>query len=203
MGAGVFDFFGTNLFYVNAGSKRQEPLQFGIRTAIEEGVIDLVAEQLGLNPKVCLGDPKKVFAQRQPVKAAVPAPAAASAPMAAAPINAAADAGIGPDGMVKVPFDFTSADIVPQAASLIDRIAGAVAQKRSVRVELIAHDTERLDPESRLGLSKLRVMALQQALQGKGIAPTRVHTDWLPDPTNAAIRHDGAGYEVVAILTVK
>ncbi len=41
IGAGVFRFFGTELFDINIGAKGQEPLQLGIRTALEEGVLKL------------------------------------------------------------------------------------------------------------------------------------------------------------------
>jgi hypothetical protein len=41
VGVGIFRFFGTDLFDVNIGEKGQEPLQLGIRTALEEATIRL------------------------------------------------------------------------------------------------------------------------------------------------------------------
>src|SRR5690606_34162038 len=43
VGFGVFRFFGSELFDINMGAKNQEPLQLGVRTAIEAGIFDLVA----------------------------------------------------------------------------------------------------------------------------------------------------------------
>lgn len=53
VGVGVFRFFGSNLFDINVGTKSQEPLQLGVRTAIEAGVLQLVASVAGVNPTPC------------------------------------------------------------------------------------------------------------------------------------------------------
>src|SRR5690606_6592044 len=54
IGAGVFRFFGSNLFDINVGAKNQEPLQLGVRTAIEAGVLQLVASVAGVDPGPCV-----------------------------------------------------------------------------------------------------------------------------------------------------
>src|SRR5690606_7389857 len=54
VGAGVFRFFGTNLFDINVGAKNQEPLQLGVRMAIEAGVMDLVGSIAGVDPRPCM-----------------------------------------------------------------------------------------------------------------------------------------------------
>lgn len=54
VGAGLFRFFGTTLVDVNIGSKGQEPLQLGIRTALEEATMKLVAAVNGVDPGECL-----------------------------------------------------------------------------------------------------------------------------------------------------
>ena len=63
VGANMFRFFGVDLVDVNAGSKRQEPLQLGVRTTIEQGVIELVAAVTGVEASPCLagqaGNPGK------------------------------------------------------------------------------------------------------------------------------------------------
>lgn len=41
--AGVYRFFGDYLIDVNAGTKDQEPLQMGVRTALEYGVLELLS----------------------------------------------------------------------------------------------------------------------------------------------------------------
>lgn len=43
IGIDVFRFFGENLFDIYAGQKNQEPLQLGVRMAIEAAVIELIA----------------------------------------------------------------------------------------------------------------------------------------------------------------
>jgi len=54
VGVGVFRFFGSNLFDINVGAKNAEPLQLGVRTAIEAGVLQLVASVAGVDPTTCI-----------------------------------------------------------------------------------------------------------------------------------------------------
>lgn len=53
-GVGLFRFFGSDLFDVSLGAKGQEPLQLGIRTALEEGVLRLVSTATSTDPAECL-----------------------------------------------------------------------------------------------------------------------------------------------------
>ena len=55
--ANVFRFFGSELFDVNLGAKGQEPLQLGIRTALEEATLRLVAVVTATDPTSCLTQP--------------------------------------------------------------------------------------------------------------------------------------------------
>lgn len=52
--AGIFSFFGTNLFDIQAGVKNQEPLQLAIRSVMELGTMELVAFMYGVNYSDCL-----------------------------------------------------------------------------------------------------------------------------------------------------
>jgi curli biogenesis system outer membrane secretion channel CsgG/outer membrane protein OmpA-like peptidoglycan-associated protein len=54
VGVGVFRFFGSNLFDVNVGAKNQEPLQLGVRTAIEAAVMELVGSVANVDPTTCM-----------------------------------------------------------------------------------------------------------------------------------------------------
>lgn len=54
VGFGVFRFFGNELFDVNVGAKNQEPLQLGVRMAIEAGVLQLVASVADIDPGSCV-----------------------------------------------------------------------------------------------------------------------------------------------------
>jgi len=53
VGVNVFRFFETDLFDVNAGSKDQEPLQLGVRMAIEDAVLQLVSSVSDEDPADC------------------------------------------------------------------------------------------------------------------------------------------------------
>jgi curli biogenesis system outer membrane secretion channel CsgG len=54
VGFGLFQFFGSNLFDVNIGAKGQEPLQLGIRTALEEATMQLVGAVTRADPSACI-----------------------------------------------------------------------------------------------------------------------------------------------------
>lgn len=54
VGAGLFRFFGSSLYDVDAGMKNQEPLQLGVRMAIEDAVLQLVAAVTKKDPRPCL-----------------------------------------------------------------------------------------------------------------------------------------------------
>lgn len=54
VGANTFRFFGLGLVDINVGQKGQEPLQLGIRAAIEEAAVRLVGRVTGVDPAPCL-----------------------------------------------------------------------------------------------------------------------------------------------------
>jgi curli biogenesis system outer membrane secretion channel CsgG len=54
VGFGLFRFFGSNLFDINLGAKGQEPLQLGIRTALEEATLHLVGGITKRDPAPCI-----------------------------------------------------------------------------------------------------------------------------------------------------
>lgn len=51
--AGVFDFFGGNLFSLGAGSSAQEPIQLAVRSVIERAVLKMLVPLYGANPTDC------------------------------------------------------------------------------------------------------------------------------------------------------
>ena len=57
VGFNVFRFFGSELFDVNLGAKGQEPLQLGIRTALEEATLRLVSAVTATDPETCFSQP--------------------------------------------------------------------------------------------------------------------------------------------------
>ncbi len=79
--AGVFDFFGGNLFDIGAGESAQEPIQLAVRAVIERAVLKMLVPLYHANPSDCVrfggkGDPMGAIDYRQtnPENAVSPAP---------------------------------------------------------------------------------------------------------------------------------
>jgi len=81
VGFNIFRFFGSELFDVNLGAKGQEPLQLGIRTALEEATLRLVTAVTQTDPASCLA-PEDL---PSPAIAAVRKPAMPTEPRSPAP----------------------------------------------------------------------------------------------------------------------
>lgn len=61
VGFGVFRFFGNDLFDINIGNRIQEPLHFGVRVAIESGILQLLPAVTGVPIADCFnGDANTV-----------------------------------------------------------------------------------------------------------------------------------------------
>jgi outer membrane protein OmpA-like peptidoglycan-associated protein len=98
VGAGVYRFFGNDLVDINVGNKSQEPLQLGVRTTIEHGVIELISAVAGVDGDRCLSNAVELYRAGASAPAFLPgaAPAPVSVPAAApAPQPVAAQ---GPNG---------------------------------------------------------------------------------------------------------
>jgi len=214
VGAGVFRFFGVTLVDVNLGAKRQEPLQLGVRTAIEQGVLELIGAVSGVNAEPCITDPANAAsaevagsAAREPANGTDGDKANGADKAALAPVDLTA--GLAPQNglagapsQIQIAFEFNSLQMSPQATSMVDRIAQDAAQGKQVSFQLIARDTEVLAPMQRNELAKQRVKAVSDALVSRGVAPERISTAWLPDPSDPAVTRDGPGFQVVANVVV-
>ena len=111
IGANTFRFFGLGLVDINVGSKGQEPLQLGVRAAIEEAAIRLIGRVTAVDPAPCLAlrtqevqpqTSEEIFAQmvsdgqaamdgdvpRGPTAEAPRPPMLPAAPMSRAPVTA-------------------------------------------------------------------------------------------------------------------
>src|SRR5690606_38373722 len=100
VGFDIFRFFGSNLWDVNLGAKNMEPLQLGVRIALEQGVLDLIGAVTQVDPTSCLDkalDRSKAQAKGQPVPEqtapAVPETLAIAPAPAPMPISQATNAG--------------------------------------------------------------------------------------------------------------
>ena len=85
VGAGVYRFFGKDLVDINVGNKSQEPLQLGVRTTIEHGVIELISAVAGVDGDRCLSNAVELYRAGASAPAflpgAAPAPVAEPAPV--------------------------------------------------------------------------------------------------------------------------
>jgi hypothetical protein len=102
---------------------------------------------------------------------------------------------------IQLRFDYGSAELTGNAASLIDRLA-AIAARGPIEVTIVARDTETPDPARRDTLTNQRIVVLTAALCARGIAPRAIATLWRPAPTDGVVHRDGAGQQDIARLRI-
>ena len=204
VGFDLFRFFGSNLFDVDAGAKGQEPLQLGVRTALEEATLRLVGAATQHDPAACLSHHAAfAFGDGRPGEAIAPAPLAtiaAAQPAHVHPINDLAPAGASTGSGIAVPFEFASAAPTAAADGALERIATA-ASKAGLDASLIAHETEALDPARRGALTDQRITAVVAALRARGFRGA-VSILWRADPSGPAVRSAASGFQDVARLRI-
>jgi len=214
VGVNVFRFFNSDLFDVDIGGKGQEPLQLGIRTALEEGVVRLLGTVTKVDPEPCLtlrpgsGAPLPTTAAEKLRTVPNPAPREEE-PAAAAPAGSAVNlvrssggAGEPSQAASQITFDVGSATLGGAAMSIVDQIA-AQARKQAVEFVLTARDTENWDARKRDALTDQRIAAVTSALANQGIAPGAISLSWRPDPSDTSIHRDGPGLQEIARLRIQ
>ncbi|MEO7689180.1 MAG: CsgG/HfaB family protein [Sphingomonas sp.] len=203
VGFNIFRFFGSDLFDINAGVKGQEPLQLGIRTALEEATLRLVAGVAKVDPVRCLA--RQTWAP--PSANAIAAVPSGSIPsslpkIAGAAINSVPAADIQrSEGEVQLPFEFASADIHGPGLTIVDQIAAAAAHG-PVAVSIVARDTETFEPAKRDALIDQRVAAVLAALAARGVATGAATLSWRPDRTDTSTHRAGPGLQLLARLRI-
>lgn len=226
VGFNIFRFFGSSLWDLNAGNKSQEPLQLGVRTALEEGVLQLVSavEHVPYQPALeQLHDgywiPQKTaaeFLNDDQLTPMASADAHAQIPQTVVAAGMASPAGTlnaksseaplqnglmaRSNGEIRVTFDFGETDITGADLSEIDK-AAQTARARPVQVMLLARANENWAPSKRQALTSERISAVRKALQLRGIM--QISVTWVPGPTETGIKMDGSGYQEVASLVVR
>lgn len=225
IGANMFRFFGTDLFDVSIGAKGQEPLQLGIRTALEEATMRLVAAVAGADPVTCMGQRLGTISemtadqlrgralagpqpetpgQRDPAQTDKAPPAAAAPslnqPSRSGAVPASGDAGQA--GGDQVVFEFGDTTLTGSAQSVLDRIAQAAA-KGPVELILVARDTENWDPAKRDSLLDQRLAAIVSALANRGVPVGGITVTWRPDRADTSIHRDGPGLQEIAKIKVR
>lgn len=217
VGAGVFRFFGTELFDINIGAKGQEPLQLGIRTALEEGVLKLVASVKDLDPATCMTQRIDTIPEmsadelrgrslsvvdRDGAVFAPPPPAAPAATSARSLNEIDAKGGATAAAQMQVGFEFGDANLMSSAQSVLDMIA-QLSGEGTALVTLVARDTENWDPARRDALLDQRIAAVVAALSNRGVPASAVQVTWRPSSGDSAIYRDGPGFQEIAKLIIK
>ena len=224
IGASVFRFFGTDLFDINVGAKAQEPLQLGVRAALEEATVKLVAAVAKVDPSLCMAqrldtipdltaDQMRGRALAKPAGQITPPappsppalPSASPAPAGQQPatLNDITAAGATPSGaMLEIGFEFGDTTLMGNAQAVLDQIVQAAA-KGPVDVMIVARDTENWDPAKRDALLDGRLAAVVSALANRGIAPGAVAVTWRPDKADTSIHHDGPGLQEIARVQIR
>lgn len=210
VGFNVFRFFDNDLFDINIGARGQEPMQLGVRAALEEGVVRLVsavtnvdyepckAVQVGGRLSVTPADKLRVVAN--PASGfAGPAPVVKNS---GAVVNSGGNTVASTSGSdISIGFEFGSAQLGGEALARIDQIAAA-AKQGGVNVLMVSRDTENFDPGKRDALSDQRVAAITSALASRGIAPAAITIIWRPAPSDTSIHRDGPGMQELVRLRI-
>lgn len=212
IGANIFRFFGLGLVDVNIGEKAQEPLQLGIRAAIEEGAIRLVSKVSGVDANPCLArrtqqiQPKSAreqLASKMTARTVVPP---ARKPAGSASLNGAQDGapsagGAEAEQLIRIPFEVGEGQLNGSANRFVESAATAAA-KGNVTVALVARDTENFEPGKRSTLLDQRVSSLKAALANRGVRPDAITVIWRPGTTDQTIYRDVPGLQVLARLRI-
>lgn len=202
-GFGIFRFFGSDLFDISLGSKGQEPLQLGIRTALEEGVLRLVGTVAHVDVAPCLGKAGWQAAISPSASALADSPVSPRLPTLSGqafngPLAASARAN-GTDFAVL--FEIGSSELTPATSSLLDRVANEVGHG-PVAITLMGRDSEELDPGKRQALTDERIAGITAALVKRGIASGTMTVEWRPSSAEPAPRRDAAGLQRLARLRI-
>ncbi|MGE8318551.1 MAG: CsgG/HfaB family protein, partial [Comamonas sp.] len=209
IGAGIFRFFGSNLFDINAGSKDLEPVQLGVRTTLEQGVVELIGAVTQTPAAPCLDKPNP---GEQQAKAAPAAEAPAAAPAAPPPAPAPAAAPSEPLQestsaaltALDVVFEENSSRIAQQSSTAAETVATRLRAGQGVRMAVLARESETdQNPTRRDELTDARIQALRGLLAQHGVPPEQVNIIWRPSPGDNTVHRYGAGFRLLARLQVE
>jgi len=221
VGANTFRFFGLSLVDVNVGAKAQEPIQLGVRAAIEEATIRLVARVSNIDPTECLALRTQRLqtqtSEQQFARAIAPPPAAAAnspAKNIAAPAGTSLNQGpgfaslndeptakSGAEDVIRIAFEPGVSALGGTASSIAERIIIA-ASKGPVQVFIVTRDSENLEPGKRSRLTDQRLESVMAALTSRGLRKESVYLIWTPSSTDQNIYRDTAGQQVIAKLRI-
>ena len=212
VGFNVFRFFNSKLFDIDIGGKGQEPVQLGVRAALEEGVVRLIGAVTKVDYKPCMvmlpgaGEKIQTTPATQLRKVDNPLLDISGTPVQAGQngvaVNATSQTGVPlTGGITQLPFEFGATVLGGGTLALIDQIAAA-AKKGPTEVMLVARDTESWDGRKRDDLTNQRIAAFTSALANRGIAPAAISVTWRPDAADSSIHRDGPGLQEIAKLRI-
>lgn len=209
IGFNVFRFFNSKLYDIDIGAKGQEPVQLGVRAALEEGVVRLMSAVTRVKYEPCMvlrataGEPiQTVPADKLRKVDNLPADSTGALRTGAEAVNTASQTGTRlSSGSTQVGFEFGSNLLSGATMALLDQIAVA-AKAGAADVVLVARDNEVWDAGKRDALTDQRVAALTSALANRGIAPAAISVTWRPDAADTSIHRDGPGLQEIAKLRI-
>lgn len=215
VGANVFRFFGTDLFDINVGAKGQEPLQLGVRTALEEATMRLVGAVSKLDTSACMGqridtipDLPADQLRGRALSGPVPTPPAQEVQEAVPVVttgqslNDVASTGGAPSGKIlQIAFEFGDVNLLGSAKSILDQIVQLLSGG-PVELMIVARDTENWDPAKRDALIDQRIGAVTTALANRGVPAGAIQVLWRPDRADTSIHRDGPGLQELAKIRV-
>jgi len=193
IGAGIFRFFGSNLFDINAGSK-------------DQGVLELISTVTQTPAGPCMesartaaGEPAAVPPAPMPADTAAAAAAPAAAATPAMPEKTAAAM-----TSLDVVFEENNTRIAQQSATAAETVATRLRAGQGVRMALLARENENdQNPARRDALTDERLQSLRAELAQHGIPPSQVQLQWRPAPGDTTVHRYGAGYRLLARLQIK
>ncbi len=149
VGFNIFRFFGSNLWDVDIGEKSQEPIELGVRTTLEEGVVQLVGAVEAMDTKPCLADKEYWISEKSAeeiISEAHPAPAGPSpATPPAPPTPPAPYTGPGnppSNAPASAPAPKSSNEPAPQASTVPGGATTPVAATAPVKIEPLTSQAE-------------------------------------------------------------
>lgn len=186
VGVNLFEFFKNTLVDINAGLKSQEPLQMGVRTTLELGVLELIGAVSGIDhePLINFEGTDPCPEERAP-RAYAPEPEPEPEPE---PVVEAE-----PDlpTTYTVYFEEDAAELSGQAVRTIDDAAEAALRGEPANLLLEGH-TDREGAELyNLELSRRRAVVVQGALVQRGVEKSRISLVWYGESQPAVPTADG------------
>lgn len=199
VGFNLFRFFGSDLFDVGLGAKGQEPLQLGIRTALEEATVRLLGAVAHVDPALCVSLQSWTAPVETP--AAPPSPALVAGRAGSALNLGAMAAGSIAGASATLRFAEGSSELPAGTGAMLSRLL-ASHPRAPVELVIVAREDEPSDPGKRDPLTDRRIASLLAAVQGLDAGHAAVRILWRPGANDNAVHRADAGFQAVARLSI-